>query len=358
MNKFINILCVSVIAVYMVHCTSKEVENKPTNIILLIGDGMGLSQISAGVMESEQTLNFERFKSIGLSKTSSSSHKITDSAAGATALSIGEKTYNQAIGVDSDTIPKETIMEWCSKNGYETGCVVTSSITHATPASFYAHQPFRSMNEEIALDLLNAPLDFIAGGGLTYFMERSDQRNLIQELSDAGVDIRQTTADFPESIEKVGQKICYLLAEDGMMRAENRMDYLRTFSGKAIDYLSASDSGFFLLIEGSQIDWGGHNNDVNYVVNELIDFDKAVGLCLDYAEKNPNTLVIVTADHETGGLSLRSETGKYEGLSYTFSTGGHTASMVPVFAFGKNAELFQGIYENTEIYQKMMTALH
>jgi alkaline phosphatase len=90
----------------------------------------------------------------------------------------------------------------------------------------------------------------------------------------------------------------------------------------------------------------------------LIDFDKAVGLCLDYAEKNPNTLVIVTADHETGGLSLRSETGKYEGLSYTFSTGGHTASMVPVFAFGKNAELFQGIYENTEIYQKMMTALH
>lgn len=311
---------------------------------------MGLSQISSGIMESDQPLNFERFKSIGLSKTSSSSHKITDSAAGATALSIGQKTYNQAIGVDADTIARETIMEYCSKIGFSTGFVVTSSITHATPASFYAHQPFRSLNDEIASDLLSSKVDFASGGGLKYFSQRSDSVDLLKELSGIGYQVHLSTEN---SSEMDSMKQLYLHASDGMLKTENRMDYLKNFTEKAIDYLDAKKKGFFLLIEGSQIDWGGHNNDISYLINELQDFDKAIGICLDYAEKNPNTLVIVTADHETGGLTLRSANGKYEGLEYSFSTDGHTAIMVPVFAFGKGAERFGGIYENTEIYHKI-----
>lgn len=334
------------------HNSEKINEPLPANIIFLVGDGMGLAQISAAKSLSEKPLNFERFRHVGLSNTASSSHRITDSAAGATAFSIGEKTYNGAIGVSKDTLPKETLFETAYKNGYKNGVVVTSEITHATPASFYAHQKSRNMHEEIALDLLHANVSFFAGGGMDYFNHRSDRRNLVSEFQSKGYQIVLDT-NYQLLPGDVKEKTGYLVSKKAPGKAKNRGNYLYEFSNAALEMFTNLDNKFFLLIEGSQIDWGGHANELDYVKTELYDFDKTIGLCMDYADAHPNTLVLVTADHETGGLTLRSKNGNYNEIDYHFATGGHTGTMVPVFAYGYGAERFSGMYENTVIYEKL-----
>src|SRR5690606_372124 len=161
----------------------------PKNIILLVGDGMGLTQITAGMIANRNKLELERFPYVGLIKTSSSDALITDSAAGATAFSAGKKTYNGAIGDDSDSNAVETILEIAGKRNLKTGLVATSSITHATPASFFAHQPSRSMDEAIAKDMLSAPVDFFVGGGKDFFEKRTDKLNLLDSLKADGFTI-------------------------------------------------------------------------------------------------------------------------------------------------------------------------
>ena len=140
-------------------------------------------------------------------------------------------------------------------------------------------------------------------------------------------------------------------------KIDGRGDFLPNATQLALEKLAKSEEGFFLMIEGSQIDWGGHSNEADYLIGELIDFDKTIGVALDYAKTNEETLVIVTADHETGGFTLASDGGDYNKLNPTFSTGGHSSTMVPVFAKGPGAEFFNGIYENTEIYTKMKQLL-
>lgn len=331
-----------------------EASAKPKNIIFLIGDGMGLTQIYAGLTANKGALNLELFKHIGLSKTYSSSSYITDSAAGATAFSIGKKTYNGAIGVDQDTIPVKTILEIAEENGLATGLVSTSSITHATPASFIAHQPFRKMEFEIAADFLKTDIDLFIGGGQKYFNARKDGRDLVKELQDKQYDVQMTLDGVRASSNG---KLVGLLAEGGMPPiSEGRGDMLEQAAEKAINLLSQNDSGFFLMIEGSQIDWGGHKNDAQYVVDEMLDFDKVIGKVLEFAANDGNTLVVVTADHETGGMTLVNgsmETGEVEAK---FTTLHHTSVFVPVFAFGPQAEAFMGTYENTAIFDKFLNA--
>lgn len=320
----------------------------PRNIILMIGDGMGLAQVSTLVYFKNDKVNFERFPYVGLIKTSASSHKVTDSAAGATALASGVKTYNGAIGMDQDTVAVPTILEMAAEMGKGTGLVATSSITHATPASFYAHQPFRNMEEAIARDMLTAPVDVFLGGGLKFFNQREDGQNLLDSLKANGFSVYTTS--FPEKQEEA--KVAYFVAENGAPRYEQgRGDFLPDASLYAIDKLKKRENGFFLMVEGSQIDWGGHANDSSYVINEMLDFDNTIGAVLDYAEKDGNTLVIVTADHETGGLSLPGVDRERVGLR--FNTGSHTGIMIPVFAFGPGSEEFSGIYENSMIFDKM-----
>lgn len=327
---------------------------KPKNIILLIGDGMGLSQVSAAIYYKNAKPNFERFNTIGLSKTSSSNELITDSAAGATVFSTGVKTYNGAIGVDKDTIPVPTIVEHLVKRGYGTGLVATSSIQHATPASFYAHVKSRSMYEEITEFAPKSGVNFFAGGGLKFFNKRKDGKDLLASMKDNGYEV--ITDKLPKSPSEKNQLI--LLAENGMPKmSEGRGDFLPNATKLAMEKLSKNENGFFLMVEGSQIDWGGHNNEGDYLIEELLDFDKAIGVALDFAAKNGETLVIVTADHETGGFTLASKDGDYNKINPVFSTTGHSGTMVPVFAKGPGAELFNGIYENNEIYFKMMELL-
>ncbi len=327
------------------------------NIILLIGDGMGLAQLSTAYYFGQGTPNFSRFKYIGLHQNTPVGEIITDSASGATAFSIGLKTYNAAIGVDKDSIAHETILEWASKNGKSTGVIATSTITHATPASFYAHVGHREMHEEIALDLVNSTVDVAIGAGHAYFNQRKDGRNLLNELEAKGVHI-DTTA-LPGKLS-FGQRYAFLLAANDMPRmTQGRGDFLTKATNLSLDFLSEDKQGFFLMVEGSQIDWGGHSNEGDYIVQEVLDFNQAVGAALDFAERDGNTLVIVTADHETGGLALSGTMvfgrADYNNISLTFSTGGHTASLIPVLAFGPGSEKFTGFYQNNDIYTKMMS---
>lgn len=329
----------------------------PKNIVLMIGDGMGVSQITAGLYSNDNQLNLERFPVIGLHKSYSGSKLITDSAAGATAFSAGVKTYNGAIGVDMDTLPVTTILEMAESAGMPTGLVATSSIVHATPASFYAHARYRKNYEEIAADLMDTDIDLFIGGGSKYFERReSDDRNLSDELRERGGNVASFfDTDFKDLQVDRSKSLAYYTADSEPLPFSQGRDYLVAASELAVEYLSdrdTEDRGFFLMIEGSQIDWGGHANDSEYIITEMKEFDKAIGQVLDFAQRDGETLVIVTADHETGGYAIGgdSEMNAVEGA---FTSDYHTADLIPVFAFGPGAERFGGIYENTAIFDKM-----
>ncbi|MEZ4985481.1 MAG: alkaline phosphatase [Saprospiraceae bacterium] len=353
----------SMLMLVLVACSPsmQQLAQKPPraqNVILLIGDGMGLSQLSSAYYFGEAKPNFARFYHIGLHQNKPTDATITDSASGATAFSIGKKTYNAAIGVDQDTVPHTTILEWAAANGKSTGLVATSTITHATPASFYAHVAHRNFHEDIALDFLKSPVDFTAAGGYQYFNRRKDGRNLLAELRQQGV-VVDTNAMATDLVP--GNRYAFLLAPDSLLSMQSgRGSFLPDATMKAISFLSQNKKGFFLMVEGSQIDWAGHSNSGKELVQEVLDFDKAVGAALDFAAKDGNTLVVVTADHETGGFALSAPIvfgrGDYNHIQPTFSTGGHTAALIPVFAFGPGAERFMGTYQNNEIYHKMMAS--
>ena len=362
-------MLVTAIFFAFISCTSISLQDNaetaanPKNVSLIIGDGTGLSQISAAFFYKETDPNYGRFRHIGLIKTSSSREKITDSAAGATAFASGVKTYNGAIGVDDDSSSVATIVEIASRRNIQTGVIATSSITHATPACFYAHVLNRGQAENIAADLVRSEIDFMAGGGLRYFVRRSDSRNLMVELQEKGFAIDTTNLDSFTSL-KTEDKLGYLLAEDGMSPIlEGRGDFLPGATELGIQFLNKNNANFFLMVEGSQVDWGGHDNNADYLITELLDLDDAIGTALDFAEKNGETLVVVTGDHETGGYTLSSTRKKTEGgreysdydeITGTFSTGGHSGTLIPVFAFGPGSEEFAGVYENTDIFHKIM----
>ena len=326
---------------------------KVKNIIFVEGDGTGLSQVSAAQYFKDGPSNYDRFPVIGLIKTSASSDLVTDSAASATAFASGKKTYNGAIGVTPDSIPIPTLIEIVSKKGWQTGIVVTSTITHATPACFYSHVDDRNKHEEIANFLPTSDVDFFAGAGLKYFNMRKDGKNLLKTFEENGFIIEtESLRDF-ESAEKLG----FLLAPTSMpTMLEGRGNFLQEASKLALKRLT-NTNGFFLMVEGSQVDWGGHDNDADYLIAELIDLDNTLGDILDFSEADGETLVVVTGDHETGGFTLAAKDGDYNTIVPTFSTKNHSATMVPVFAFGPGAENFGGIYENTEIFHKIMALL-
>lgn len=353
-----------VVAMSTIACTSQVEEKqnvKPANIIFLIGDGMGLSAVSTGFYYGDQPSVFKRFHEIGLQQTSSATHKVTDSAASGTALATGTKTYNGAIGVDTSKVVLYNIAELVASLGWSTGVVATSTISHATPASFYAHVEQRYLEEEIATQLLDSEIDFFAGGGRAKFNQRADSTDILAFAADKGFVIDTTGLAAPGSLN-INQKYGFL-PEAGAMPSmiENRGDFLPAATVLAISHLSQNPEGFFLMVEGSQIDWAGHANNADYLVGEMLDFEQVVAAALDFAEKDGNTLVVVTADHETGGYTLGPKSGETDASGYSdysviepvFATGQHSATLIPVFAYGPGAEQFKGIYQNTAIHDKM-----
>ncbi|MEA3462244.1 MAG: alkaline phosphatase [Bacteroidota bacterium] len=346
-------------------CTASDKQQsepkKPTNIIFLIGDGMGLSAVSTGFYYGDQPSVFKRFNEIGLQQTSSATHKVTDSAASGTAMATGKLTYNGAVGVDTTKTPVQNIAELLASMGWSTGVVATSTISHATPASFYAHVEQRSMEDEIAVQLLESEIDFFAGGGRDKFTMRADSTDILPLAAEKGFVIDTSCLAAPGTLS-ADQKYGFL-PEAGNMPSmiDGRGPFLPEATVLAISHLSQNQEGFFLMVEGSQIDWAGHANETEYLVGEMLDFEQVIKVALDFAEKDGNTLVVVTADHETGGFTLgpkKSKPGQkiytdYSAIEPVFATGDHSATLIPVFAYGPGAEQFKGIYKNTEINHKM-----
>ena len=340
--------------------------SKPTeartakNLILMIGDGMGLTQITAGIYQNGNYLNIERFPVTGLMKTHSHDNLVTDSAAAGTAMATGVKTFNNGIGVDKDGVPVKTILEEAEEKNMLTGIVVTSALVNATPAAFMAHQKLRAFSEPIAVEIADSGVDFLVGGGKKYFDRRSsDQRNLVEEMKEKGYQVEDfiTKKRIKNLKIKEGKKLIYFTSDNDPLTKITGRNYLPYASMMGAKFLkSRSDNGFFMMIEGSQIDLGGHASNFKYVMSELKDFDDAIKEILNFAEKDGETLVIVTADHETGGLTIK-EGSKLKKVKSDFSYSRHSGTMVPVFAYGPGSENFTGIFDNTELYHKMKKAL-
>ena len=337
----------------------KDFQDYPTNIILLIGDGMGLTQISAAMYSNNNRLALAKFPVIGFHKSHAANELITDSAAGGTAIACGIKTNNGNIGTDENGLPTLSILEELDSINYSTGMIVTSSIVHATPAAFAAHRARREMYEEIALDYLDANVDLLIGGGRQYFQNREmDDRDLVNEFENKGYVVMDQLYTTMNKIKwPLDKNLLYFTADKQPLTVSGGRNYLSFAVRQGVQYLEQkSNKGFFLLVEGSQIDWMNHANDGRGVVMETLDFDRAIWEAIQYANKKGNTLVLVTADHESGGMSIEADS-RMNKLKFGFTTNGHTAAMIPVFAYGPGANLFRGIYENTTIYHKMRAAL-
>ena len=334
----------------------KEVLEPPKamNVIYFIGDGTALPQVYAGMLATRQELVFPKFPYIGVVDTHSASNDITDSAAGGTALASDHKTNNAMIGVNPDTIPVKTLLEVFAEKGKETGIVVTSYVTHATPASFYAKVPHRKQYEDIAMQMAENPyLNLIIGGGMKHFNQRKDSINLIERMEN---ELGWKVYDKLDNIDVTCKKYA-VIADDGHMPpAAKRGDFLPRAVKTALNTLDDAENGFFLMVEGSQIDFACHGNDSAWMVDEVVDFSQAIQIALDYAEEHGNTLVVVTADHETGGLTLPDKKGKYTNVSFCYSTGSHTCLPVMVYAYGPGAEQFTGWMQNTAIKGKILNA--
>ena len=319
------------------------------NVILLIGDGTGLAQLYAGYTANKGSLNIFNMRHTGLSKTSSYDSYITDSAPGSTAFSSGEKTNNRSVGVDRTGKAMVLLPDILDKQKIKTGIITSGDITDATPADFYAHQTERSRSEAILNDLLQSPVSLLMGSPAAKTSPATDQKLAAQFTVVAAVD--SVTND-------AGKKWLVIENKAGLSMLQGRGDWAQKAFAKAIALLSQSKNGFFLVLEGAQVDYGGHANKLPYVATEVMDFDQVVGKAMAFADSNGETLVIVTADHETGGLTLLDGDYTKGAVSGQFSTDDHTATPVPVFAYGPGAQLFSGVYENTGVFNKILAALH
>lgn len=309
------------------------------NIILLIGDGNGLAQISATALANKGELSLTQLRNIGFLKTQSSDDFTTDSAGGATAIATGQKVPNRAIGVDDNGKTLKNITEILSNKGFSTGIVTTDEITGATPSAFYAHQKDRSMTEEIRDDLFKSHLSVFISS------------------TDAAFEGKARLGEFEmqTSLQQVGrskkEKIGFLFTKDAATAP------LSEAVKNVLVFLDQKRKPFFLMVEGAKIDSNGHANNIGGILKESIAFDQAITEALQFADKNKNTLVIISADHETGGLTLpQGNLGKSE-IEGDFTTDDHTGVMVPVFAYGPRSTSFQGVYGNNDLFEKMLRAL-
>lgn len=338
-------------------CGSKEKNAEQPhakNVIYMIGDGMALPQVFATMLATGDDLAFCQFPYIGVVDTRSKSNTITDSAAGGTALACDEKTKNGMVGMNSDTVAMPTILDVLAEQGKSTGIVVTCYSGHATPADFYAKVPKRSMYEEIAVQMAESDkLNVMIAGGRKHFTQRKDSINLLERMeNELGWTIYDTLANINTDCMKYA-----VLADDNHMpvypdRGEFLPDGVRT----ALETLEKDEDGFFLMVEGSQIDFACHAHDSVWMVNETVDFSNAVQVALDYAKTHDNTLVVVTADHETGGLTMIDRKGKYTNVEFDYSTGSHTCLPVMIYAYGPGAELFTGWMQNNEVKARILKA--
>ena len=321
------------------------------NIIFLIGDGMGLASASMMQLENnyEPTI-FDSADNIALQKTYSLDNRVTDSAASGTALATGFKTNNTMLGQLPDGTNPESLMELAADKGKATGLVVTTYLQHATPGAFYAHVPSRHEYATISEQLLASDIDIAIGGGIAFFKERyNNRKKAIKAITESGFTLVESL-----DADMSGERILALLADKEI---ENRTGYLAKATTMAIEHLDNNDNGFVLMVEGSLIDGMGHGNDAKGQQGEMRDFMEAIEVAVAYAREHTDTLVVVTADHETGGLAIISGNADFnlseQGVEYKWATGGHSGVMVPIYLYGTGAELINGVMENADLGKRL-----
>ena len=326
-------------------------QSKAKNIVLFIGDGMGPNQVALAKLSTggpSHRLSFENFPITGIVYNHSAKSIYTDSAAAATTWATGVQTTNGYLSVDPDKKLLPTITELLSTKGYLSGLVATSSITHATPAAFYAHIKSRYKEKAIAKMLLESDVSIALGGGSEFFDLTSVNESLHVVLDKESLNSKTLTSH---------ERVLGLFAEDGLDRrlAPPTQLEMTKIALSFLEKKSDDCTGFFLMSEGSQIDWGGHDNNVKYMLAEFTDFDQSVQAATDFALKHKDTLVLVTADHATGGLVLQKPRGSKVRAEWT--TESHDLSPINIYAFGPGSELFTGVMDNTEIFDRMLLAL-
>ncbi len=330
-------------------------DKAPLNVILMIGDGNGLAHIASGMYTNGGEMTLTNLKVFGLVTTQSADNYTTDSAASGTAYATGHKTYNSSIGMSVDHKPLENIPEICAKEGIVSGVVSTDNLNGATPAAFFAHQDTRYMTDEIWADLPSSKLSFFAAGSKETMAERPEKtRDAINAAFTVVDDLNDPRA---ASADRLG----YLppAAETQSMKY-GRGDFLPATTEYAIDFLSkksGNGKGFFLMVEGARIDKSSHANEYEPMIKEELDFDKAVTAAIKFAEKDGNTLVVISADHETGGLTLYKGDPAKGTTEGRFCTENHTPVPVPIFAYGPSSHDFMGKQGNEEVARKIIRLL-
>lgn len=325
----------------------------PRNVILMIGDGMGVAHVTAGKIVAGD-LEMERLTVGGLVTTHSANQLVTDSAAGGTAYATGHKARNGAVSVSPTGEPLKTVIEYAEERGMATGLVVTCSIAHATPAVFAAHVMDRDNYAEIARQMAEGGVDVLFGGGRSYFLPQDEPGSVRRDDEDplAALRLRMPVALSAEEFRRLGdvEAAAAFLAPDDLGWVAERDPSLSELTEKALEILSKDEDGFFIMIEGSQIDWAAHECLHDKLVGEVLDFDRAVGVAMDFAERDGRTLVVVTADHETGAYAiLEGSIERHEITAPRFGTDDHSASMVPLLAYGPGSVAFGGIEDNTDV---------
>lgn len=318
------------------------------NVIFLIGDGMGLSQITAAAY-ANCGLTLMNFNYIGLQRNNALGAFTTDSAAGGSALATGERHANRHISMTEEGEAVPSLSDWFRGKGLPVGVVTLGNAVDATPTAFYGHSVERDNADELTRCLLDTPVDLLCGSGIRQFTERGDGIDLIGELS--------KNYRFVRSIDEInaaeGRVVCI---DERMDEAaeESNLGLLAEATRAAIDKLQErGDKGFFLMVEGAKIDYAGHSRCLPGSVIEMLSFDLAVAEALKFADENGQTLVVVTADHETGGLVLLDGDEQSGRIMGVYTTDDHTPAMLPVFAYGPGADRFCGTYLNTEIAHRI-----
>ncbi|MBR5887889.1 MAG: alkaline phosphatase [Akkermansia sp.] len=305
--------------------SAKPTDRPVRNVIFMIGDGMGAEHVWAAWLCNRGALNITQLPYTALSCTVAANRTVTDSAAGGTALACGGKTNNGMLGQRPNGEPMESLAEICRRRGMATGLVVTKAITDATPAAFYAHTASRKNTAAIAQALADAHFDVVLGGGAAAFTP--DQ---LAQMRARGADVE-------------------LFAPGDCPPASKRGNLLCKNVQRALGRLQSAPGGFFLMIEGSSIDMAAHGGNLRETVLEVLDFDSAVGVVLRWMANNPDTLLVVTADHQTGGLSILDGNAQKGRVTGVFTTDGHSGLVVPVYAAGAGAARFHGVLQNTQV---------
>ncbi len=319
--------------------------NQVKNIIFMIGDGMGLEQVSCAWVLNHGKLNLDNMTSTGLSRTWCTNELITDSGAGGTALAVGQKTAYSHVGTAADSTDLPSVLVKAQEAGKKTGVAVTCHFADATPCDFCCHNEFRYNQDDLIADYVTCGVDYLAGGGLDWFTtNRKDGRDITEEMAAAGYKVALTE----EELMAAQMPVIGILSPDNLPIAQERGDLFRRMVARGLDVLSQNDNGFVMMIEGSCIDDWLHGNDIAKAMEELLDFDRTLGDVLKWAEADGHTLVVVTADHATGSLTLQDGNLEEGKIGVAFGSEGHNGIAVPFYAWGPGSAQLTGIHENAE----------